>query len=164
MDGPTITWIFLIGGFILMVLELVLPSGISLILGFSGVLVAAIRWLGFLEDPITATLIWLLMSVFITLVSLPFIRRHFGGESTFKLANEDYEAMDQVVDVVESVDENSSEGRVRFQGISWQARSLDGPIPKGAKARIVYRDNTTWMVEATDEVYESLSKNKTSTN
>ena len=92
MDNETLTWIFLIGGIILMVLETVLPSGLAFILGFSGLLVGILRFLGIFADPTTATLVW-----FLRLCSngcaLPFIKKHFGGETSFKVADEDYGVM-----------------------------------------------------------------------
>ena len=154
MDGETLTWIFLIGGIILMALEWVLPSGMAAILGFSGLLVGIIRFLGFLDDPVTATLAWVITSAVLTVVTLPFLKKYFGGESSFKVADEDFEAMDQIVDVLEPIDEITNEGRIRFQGISWQARSMEGEIPAGTQVRIVYRDNTTWVVEPVGKLDE----------
>jgi len=145
-----LTWIFLIGGIILMVLETVIPSGMALILGFSGLLVGILRFLGMLNDPTTATLAWFITSVVLTVGALPFIKKYFGGEATFKYADEDYEAMDQIVDVVEDINDLNNEGRIRYQGISWQARTLEGDAPAGSQVRIKYRDNTTWIVEPVD--------------
>ncbi len=147
MDGDTLTWIFLIGGIILMALEWVLPSGMAVVLGFSGLLVGIVRFLGFLEDPITATLAWFIASALLAVGTLPLMKKYFGGETSSKFADEDFEAMDQIVDVMEPIDEDTNEGRIRYQGISWQARSLDGNIPAGTQVRIKYRDNTTWIVE-----------------
>ncbi len=154
MDGETLTWIFLIGGIILMALEWVIPSGMAVILGFSGLLVGIIRFLGFLDDPITATLAWFLTSAVLTVATLPFLKKYFGGESSFKVADEDFEAMDQIVDVLEPIDDITNDGRIRFQGISWQARSMEGEIPAGTQVRIVYRDNTTWIVEPVGKLDE----------
>lgn len=152
MDGELITWLFIIGGVILLGMEALIPSGMSFILGFSGLLVGILRFIGFLDDPVTATLVWVGLSAGITLFSLPLLRKYFGGDTVKKLADEDYEAMDKVVTVVEAIDEHSDEGRIRFQGISWQARSLDGDIPAGSEARIKYRDNTTWIVEPVQKI------------
>tara|TARA_R110000868_G_scaffold304437_16_gene565256 strand:- start:31515 stop:32009 length:495 start_codon:yes stop_codon:yes gene_type:complete len=152
MDGDTLTWIFLVGGIILMALEWAIPSGIAVILGFSGLLVGAIRFLGLLNDPVTATLAWVIASALLAVVSLPILKKYFGGESSSKFADEDYEAMDQIVDVIDAIDEQTNEGRIRFQGISWQARSLDGDIPSGTQVRIKYRDNTTWVVEPVEKL------------
>ncbi|RNC86147.1 MAG: NfeD family protein [Balneola sp.] len=152
MDGDTLTWIFVIGGIILMALEFLLPSGAAVILGFSGLLVGIARFIGILDDPVTATLAWVGISTILTILTLPVLKKYFGGESSFKVADEDFEAMDQIVDVVEPINDETNEGRIRFQGISWQARSLEGEIPAGTQVRIVYRDNTTWIVEPVDKL------------
>lgn len=152
MDGNMLTWIFVVGGVILMILEAVLPSGLSLILGFSGLLIGLIRLLGFLNDPTTATLAWVITSVILTIGVLPFIKKYFGGETSYKYADEDYEAMDQIVDVVEPINDENNEGRIRYQGISWQARTLEGEVPVGSQVRIKYRDNTTWVVEPVENI------------
>lgn len=160
MDGETLTWIFLIGGIILMVLETVLPSGMALILGFSGLLVGLLRFLGLLADPTTATLAWFLTSLVLTVGALPFIKKYFGGETTFKIADEDYEAMDQIVDVVEDISDLNNEGRIRYQGISWQARTIEGDVPAGSQVRIKYRDNTTWIVEPVHRIDKTTERNR----
>lgn len=152
MDGSTLSWIFLVGGILLMMLEAVLPSGLSFILGFSGVIIGIVRFLGLLADPTSATLAWILTSVVLTIGALPFIKKFFGGESSYKVADEDYEAMDQIVEVVEPINDLTNEGRIRYQGISWQARSLEGKIPAGTQVRIKYRDNTTWIVEPVNKL------------
>lgn len=152
MDGETLTWIFIIGGIILMALEAVIPSGMSLILGASGLIIGVIRFFGLLDDPMTATLAWFAVSAVLTIVTLPVLKKYFGGESSVKVADEDFEAMDQIVNVVEPINDENNEGRIRYQGISWQARSLEGDIPAGTQVRIKYRDNTTWIVEPVDRI------------
>ncbi|MEQ9310277.1 MAG: NfeD family protein [Balneolaceae bacterium] len=158
MDGETLTWIFLIGGILLMATEWLIPSGVAVVFGFSGLLVGVIRFFGLLEDPVTATLAWVVASALLAVVTLPFMKKYFGGETSSKFADEDYEAMDQVVDVIEPIDEYTNEGRIRFQGISWQARSLDGDIPTGTQVRIKYRDNTTWIVEPVNQIDSQTSE------
>lgn len=150
MDGDVLTWVFLIGGIILMLLEALIPGGVTFILGFSGLAVGVLRYLGFLQDPVTATFAWLFSSMALTVVIRPFIKRYFPGDTFFKFADEDYEAMDQIVEVVEPINELDNSGRIRFQGISWQARSMEGTIPAGTQVRIKYRENTTWIVEPVD--------------
>ncbi|MDZ7805775.1 MAG: NfeD family protein [Gracilimonas sp.] len=150
MDSEILTWIFLIGGILLILLEAVLPGGVAILLGLNGLGVGILRYFGFLEDPLTATFIWLFSSTIMTIAIRPFINKYFKGESSYKLADEDFEAMDKVVEVTEPINEFNNDGRIRFQGISWQARSLDGDIPVGVQVRIKYRDNTTWIVEPVD--------------
>lgn len=152
MDGEIITWTFLIGGIVLMLLEALIPGGVTFILGFSGLAVGILRYLGFLEDPFTATFAWLLSSMALTILIRPFIKKYFPGETSFKFADEDYEAMDQIVEAMEPINEFDNNGRIRYQGITWQARSMEGKIPAGTKVRIKYRENTTWIVEPVDSI------------
>lgn len=154
MDAETLTMIFFIGGIVLMIIETLIPGGVSFFLGVSGLLVGVLRWMGILEDPTTSIITWLFTSVALILAMRPLLMKYWGGESSYKLANEDVEAMDQVVDVVESVNPDDTSGRIRFQGISWQAKTLEGEIPAGSKAKIRYRDNVTWIVEPLDEIEE----------
>ncbi|MFH5833703.1 NfeD family protein [Halalkalibaculum sp. DA3122] len=154
MDGELLTWIFMIGGVLLMVIEMVVPGGVSFFLGLSGILVGGLRLLGFLTEPTTAVLAWLLSSIGLILLMRPVMKKYWGGESSFKLADEDFEAIDEVVEVVEPVNPDDNSGRIRYQGISWQARTLEGKLHKGQKARIKFRDNVTWIVEPLDEIQD----------
>lgn len=154
MDGELLTQIFLIGGVLLMLLETIVPGGVSLFLGVSGLIVGALRWLGFLADPATSVVIWLFTSIGLILAMRPVLMKYWGGESSYKLADEDVEAMDQIVEVVEPVNALDNSGRIRFQGITWQARTLAGKLEPGRKAVIKYRDNVTWIVEPADELEE----------
>ncbi|TYP92793.1 Membrane protein implicated in regulation of membrane protease activity [Fodinibius salinus] len=152
MDGETLTTIFLVGGIVFMILETFIPGGVSFFLGVSGLLVAGLRWMGIVASPLTSVITWLFTSVGLILAMRPLLMKYWGGESNYKLANEDIEAMDQVVDVIEPVNAKDQSGRVRFQGISWQAKTLEGEIPAGAKAKIRYRDNVTWIVEPVNDI------------
>lgn len=155
MDGESITWIFLIGGVLLMLLEMVVPGGIAFVLGLSGLIVGALRYIGFLEDPLTSLSVWLVSSMALTILIRPIMRKFLPGDTSFKLADEDFEAMDQVVKVVEPINDQDNSGRIRYNGISWQARSMEGEIPAGAEVRIKYRESTTWIVEAIDPIQPS---------
>jgi len=152
IDGETLTLIFMVGGLILMVLETLLPGGVSFFLGFSGILVGILRYFGILVDPGASILTWLGSSIGMILLFRPLLMKYWGGESTTRLADEDLEAMDQIVEVVEPVNAEDSTGRIRYQGISWQARTMEGTLKPGSKAKIKYRDNVTWVVEPADEL------------
>lgn len=154
MDGETLTWIFLVGGIALMILETLIPGGVSFFLGFSGVLVGILRYFGIILEPGTSILTWLATSIGLILIFRPLLMKYWGGESFFKLADEDFEAMDQIVEVVEPINDQDNSGRIKFQGISWQARTVEGKLEAGQKAKIKYRDNVTWVVEPLDGLEE----------
>lgn len=151
MDTELITWFFLGGGLFLMLLETFIPGGVSFFLGISGLFVGFLRYLGLLADPGLSIAVWLISSIALVVAFRPLLKKYWGGESSFKLADEDFEAMDQIVEVTEPINAFDNSGRIRFQGISWQARSDEGKLEAGTKAKIKYRDNLTWIVEATDE-------------
>ena len=152
MDAETLTTIFLIGGLLLIIIEALVPGGVAFFMGLSGLLVGLLRWMGILEDPANSVTTWLFTSIGLLLLIRPIFMKYWGGESNYKLADEDVEAMDQIVDVIEPVNADDNSGRIRFQGISWQAQTLEGTIPQGSKARIRYRDNVTWIVEPVDMI------------
>lgn len=157
MDAELLTTIFFIGGIILIIIEAFIPGGVSFFLGVSSLLVGVLRWFGLLAEPGASIITWLFTSIGLLLVMRPVFMKYWGGESSYKLANEDVEAMDQIVDVVETVNANDNSGRIRFQGISWKAKSLEGTISSGSKAKIRYRDNVTWIVEPVDELDSELN-------
>lgn len=133
-----------------MLLEMALPGGVAFFLGISGVAVGILRFLGLLADPVSAIAAWLLTSIGLTIAIRPFIRKYFKSETFTKIADEDYEAMDQTAVVVEELNEEDNSGRIRFDGASWNARSMKGRIQAGRQVAIRYRENTTWVVEAID--------------
>lgn len=158
MDAEMLTWIFFLGGVLLMILETVLPGGVAFFLGVGGLLTGGLRLLGLVSDPVTSVLIWMFLSTGLTIALRPLAARYLGGDFSFAMTDEDAEAMGQTVTVVEPVDAESK-GRIRFRGATWDARTTEGRLPKGAEARILYRDNLTWMVEPVDhaDLDEELS-------
>ena len=148
MDAELLTWIFLGGGILLMLLEFAVPSGVALFLGFSGVVVGLLRFFDLLTSTGGSVAAWLILSVGLTIAIRPFIKKYFRPESSFKYADEDYEAMDQVAEVIEDVTDYDNSGKIRFDGTMWRAKSIDGTIKAGEKVRIRFRENITWIVEA----------------
>lgn len=148
-DPQMLTWTFLGGGVLLMILEATLPGGVSFFMGLSGVLVAVLRFLGLLSSPFSAVMVWVFASLGLVLALRPVAKRYFGGESERAMTNEDVNALDAVVTVIEEVGSLGEEGRIRFRGSEWRARTPEEgqALPPGSEARIVYRDNLTWVVE-----------------
>ena len=149
LDPTLLTWIFFLGGLGLMLLETLVPGGIAFFLGIGGIAVSGLRLVGLLADPLTATIAWIFLSTGLTIALRPLALRYVGGDSSVGLTNEDAEAIGERVTVVEPVHEEEA-GRIRFRGSEWDARSIEGSLPKGANAKILYRDNLTWVIEPTD--------------
>lgn len=150
LDPTFLTWTFVGGGLLLMALETVVPGGVAGFLGLGGLVVAGLRAVGLLLDPWTAILTWIFLSVGMTIALRPIAMRFVRGETSLDLTNEDAEAMGQTVEVVEEVGEEQT-GRIRHRGAEWDARAVEGRLPEGATAKLLYRDNLTWIVEAADD-------------
>jgi len=165
MEADLLTWIFIGGGILLMILEFVLPGGLALFLGFSGLSVGILRLLGIITGTGASVAAWLILSVALTIIIRPFIKKYLRPESFTKFADEDYEAMDQVAEVVETLRDDDSTGKIRFDGTIWRARSLEGEVKPGKRVRIRFRENTTWVVEPEgiqeppQEKHRKLNKN-----
>ena len=148
-DLTLLTWTFLGGGAVLMLAEAALPGGVSFFLGLSGMLVAVLRVLGILDNPFVAVIVWSFLSLGLVVALRPLATRYFGGDTRRQMTNEDVDALDEVVTVIEETGGLGREGRIRFRGSEWRARVPEEgqTLPPGSEARIVYRDNLTWVVE-----------------
>src|SRR5690625_1244826 len=129
-----------------------LTGGWDYYVGLRGVSFGILRWLGIVSDTGISFTAWLVGVVGFIVAIRHFIKKYFKGESDFKTADEDVEAAGQIVDVIEQVSSENENGRTRYNGITWQARALEGVIPAGTKARISYRESTIWIVEPVDEI------------
>jgi membrane protein implicated in regulation of membrane protease activity len=143
-----VTLAFLVGGLALIASELVHLSLVPVFLGVSALVVAGLRGIGVVDSVAASLLIWSITSVALTLPLRPLARRYFkAGEVRFDRSHEDRDAVGQVVDVVEDIDDVSERGRVRFQGTTWVAQTTDGVIPKGQKVTLVIKNKLVWIVE-----------------
>ncbi len=149
LDPTLLTWTFVVGGALLMLIEAVVPGGIAFFLGLGGVVVGGLRALGLLVDPLSSIVTWVFLSTGLTIALRPLMLRFVQGDVSLAMTDEDAEAMGETVTVVEAVGPESP-GRIRFRGATWDARTLEGRLPDGAEAQLLYRDNLTWVVEPAD--------------
>ena len=150
LDPALLTWAFAVGGILLMLLETAVPGGVAGFLGVGGLVVAGLRAMGLLVDPLTAIITWAFLSAGLTIALRPLLLRFVRGDTSLALTDEDAEAMGQTVTVVQEVDDEEA-GRIRYRGATWDARTVEGTLPEGAEAKLLYRDNLTWIVEPADD-------------
>lgn len=150
MDDSVITLIWLAVGLLLMAAELFLPGLVVVFLGVSAVVVALLRWVGLVTDLPMSFLAWMVISIALVVGLRGAVRRWFPPEESKGETDEDLAAFGTVVDVVEDcheADDEAPTGRIRFQGSTWPAMSASGVVKKGQRAKLVYRQNLTWVVE-----------------
>ena len=145
--GTFITLLWLAGGIALVGSELLHASLTTVFLGIAAMMVAGMRALG-LVDALPASLIaWSVLSVGLTVPLRPLMLKWFPGERRHDSSGAESDTLCELVDVIEMVSEDQPPGRIRFQGTSWPATCIEGTIPAGGKARIVYREKLAWVVE-----------------
>jgi membrane protein implicated in regulation of membrane protease activity len=154
MSPELLTWIWLLGGGLLIVLELFLPGLISGFFGIAAIFVALLRWTGLLSGMMESFVVWIITSAVLLLTVRQLALKWFPAERSFSLTDEDVEAVGQIVDVIEDVG-ISKQGRIRFQGTTWPAVTKEGTLIAGSRAKLLYRDNLVWVIEPIAELGSS---------
>lgn len=151
MDADAwITLIWFVTGLALVGAEFLLPGMVSVFLGASALLVALLRELGLVSGLPASLALWMVTSVGLVLGLRGTVRRYFKPEESVGDIDESRAAFGSEVEVIETCREDEGgppAGRIRFQGSSWPAVSTQGTLHPGERARLVYRDNLTWVVE-----------------
>ena len=146
MDGIAFSiWLGL--GFFFMVTEFLVPGLVMVFVGLGALTVALSMYLGYIESLIQQFLIFFISSI-IYLISLRFLVLSFVPTNRRKEnIDEDEEVIGKIVEIISDI--NSDEfGRIEHSGSSWKARSEgDQTILKGEQAKIVGRENITWIVK-----------------
>ena len=151
MNPNQLFWIWLSVGGLLMVAELVVPGLITIFLGIAGVLIALGYKLGLFTEIIPGIIAWFVLSLFLVFVLRELVQKWMPGESRQKVINEDADAFGSIVDVIEDIRIQDSQGRIKYRGTTWQATTSAPLIEKGSKAKIITRDNLVWIVEPYDK-------------
>jgi len=149
MDPWTI--VFVVAGLLLIASELVFPSLVGAFLGLAALITAGLRGLGIVESLPVSLLVFAVTSLALVIPGRLLIQRLVPGRSERRKDEVDVEhdrdAMGEHVVVVEDVSEDHDAGRIRFQGTTWQARSIHGDVKAGDRAQLVYREGPIWIVE-----------------
>ena len=139
--------IWLGSGIFLMAIEFLVPGLVMVFVGLGALTVALGMQLGYIDE-IPQQFTTFFISSIIYLLTLRFLVLRFVPSVTRKEnIDEDEEVIGSIVEIVADI--NSGEfGRVEHSGSSWQARvEGDQTILKGEQAKIIGRDNITWIVQ-----------------
>lgn len=134
-------------GVLLTLAELLVPGGFALVLGIGALVTGGLSAAGLFDTLVGAALTWALLTVVGFFGVMRVLSRKFGGGPKREDLDEDKNAYDQVVEVVQRVEAGSTDGRIHYRGSSWPATSTEGAIPEGSRVRIVARDGMAWVVE-----------------
>ena len=146
MDGLSFS-IWLGSGFFLMAIEFLVPGLVMVFVGLGALTVALAMFLGYIDSVLQQFLFFFISST-IYLLSLRFLVLSFvPTNKRQENIDEDEVVIGEIVEIISDIKPDEI-GRVEHSGSSWQARSEGGQIIlKGQQAKIVGRDNITWIVQ-----------------
>jgi membrane protein implicated in regulation of membrane protease activity len=134
-------------GIFLMAIEFLVPGLVMVFVGLGSLTVVFGMHFGYIDGILQQFTTFFISSI-IYLFTLRFLVLRFVPSVTRKEnIDEDEEVIGSIVEIVADI--NSGEfGRVEHSGSSWQARvEGDQTILKGEQAKIIGRDNITWIVQ-----------------
>ncbi len=150
MSNTILFWIIM--GLSLIFLEFLVPGLVVIFLGFGALFVALLQWSGILESWTTSLATWFASSFAFLIFLRSIFKKFLPGEVTKDYSDEDDEAFGAIVDVLETVNSDNNEGRIKFSGTTWSAQCIEGNIKAGQKAKIVYRNDLAWVIEPYEHV------------
>ncbi|TRX53179.1 NfeD family protein [Thalassomonas sp. M1454] len=134
-------------GIFLMLAELILPGGIVVFLGTSALIVAVTLQLDVIDSWVHAFTLWFILSIVLLLAFRNVSQKLVGGDTIIENTDENLDVFGQEVEVIETIGPGNKKGRILFQGSNWSALGDGSEITKGDKAKIVCRDNISYVVE-----------------
>jgi inner membrane protein len=141
--------IWTISGGAMIVLELLIPGMITIFIGLAAVLTGLAIKFGYLNDPTSIIVTFIVATLFFLIVIRTFFLRFYKGDTSVHNVDEQEEMKGSIVIVDEDI-EPYKDGRVHYRGTTWQARS-DSPILKNQKAIIIRLEGNTILVKPIEE-------------
>ena len=134
-------------GIFLMAIEFLVPGLVMVFVGLGALTVALGMQLGYIDE-IPQQFTTFFISSIIYLLTLRFlVLRFVPADNRKENIDEDEEVMGSIVEIVADINSGES-GRVEHSGSTWQARAEGNQtILKGEQAKIIGRDNITWIVQ-----------------
>jgi membrane protein implicated in regulation of membrane protease activity len=145
-------WIYIVLGVVTMVLELVVPGGVTFCLGLASLMTGGMVYLGWIDTVPMSFMACCMMAVTFVIPMQFLLKGISDGDTSKANIDEDVDCFGQVVRVAKPIGEDNDDGRISFQGTEWPACSHGGQIAAGQLAKIIGRENLVWVVEAVSEL------------
>lgn len=125
--------------------ELLIPGLVVIFFGFGAILTALFSLLPLIQDRL-----WIQILIFLvfSILSIVFLRKKFTPifKGSVFLPNKQADSeVDAYALVLESLSEKK-EGRIKYKGTTWNAISVSGEIPEGARVKVVRQEGLTYIV------------------
>lgn len=143
-------WIWLGLGLLLILLEFFLPGLVVIFLGLGAVLTAAMLYARVLTDAYLTVVFFTVTSVFLLLTLRRIILFFYPAYSEKSETDEDLLIAGQLAETISLVSEHNFDGRVKYSGTTWPAKSAAGEIPAHTRVEILGRENISLIVRRFD--------------
>ena len=137
--------IWLISSIVLILSEFIIPGAIVVFLGMAGLLVSGGLYFGWIDSVLTAFIFWFISSLFLMIFVRSIFVRYLEGDKEIHQVDEEIEIEGSLVEVVEEI-MPYKEGRVRYRGSTWEARS-DEQLKIGEKGVVKKRDGNVLVIK-----------------
>lgn len=138
---------WLIAGALLILLEFFLPGLVVIFLGLGGIATAGLIYAGYIRDPLHAVTCFVLSSIFLLMSLRRIILRFYPALSERAETDEDELITGQEATTITALSPHHFEGRVKYSGTTWPARSAAGEIAAGVRVKILTRQNISLVVQ-----------------
>jgi len=153
MSIITDPYVWFVLALVFAVAELIIPGGIVFFLGVSCGIVATALWLGIVTTWVNTLSLFFVSSLLLIISLRSIVSRFAGGDSSKANTEEILDEVDEIVEVKTTIGPGETVGTISFRGTSWRALGDGRVIPEGSRARIVTRDNTTYIVDPVSSGY-----------
>lgn len=136
-------FVWLLAGIICIGLELFIPGLVIIFFGFGAIFAALFSI--FVSNVVFQVIIF----IFFSILPLVFFRKKFKSVfkgSVFYPDKKTDKTAFEFAEVLEAVSENA-EGRIKYNGTTWNAVSVSGKIEAGSSVKIIRREGLTFLVE-----------------
>lgn len=147
MEFLSDTKFWLITGGVLILLEFLLPGLVVVFLGMAALTTALAIANGWATSIYSVSLTFVISSLFYLVFLRHLVTRFLPAETKKVETDEDKLLLGKEVTVLTTVNTANSEGRVKYSGTTWPARSEDTILYPGDKGIITGRENIALLIK-----------------
>lgn len=137
---------WLIGGGVLILLEFFIPGLVVIFLGAGALITAGMLHTRYISDAYLAIVFFTVSSIFLLMTLRRLVLRFYPAVSEKSETDEDVLLAGQRAETMTKISALDFEGRVKYSGTSWPAKSAEGDIPAGQQVEIIGRQNINLLV------------------
>ncbi|HRP70902.1 MAG TPA: NfeD family protein [Turneriella sp.] len=137
---------WLIAGSALVLLEFFIPGLVVIFLGLGALATSGMLYLGYIRDPYLTVVFFTLTSIFMLATIRRVVKKFYPSDSEKVESDEDKILIGQEAITISTISPDNFEGRVKYSGTTWPAKSKEGDIAEATLVEIVGRENINFIV------------------